>query len=225
MTTTTITATTAQALAWPSIEDQDARVAIAAEHDLFVTGDPSVAQDPRERSVVITGARASTAYGDRVAQDLAADLTEAGHVIWTGGAFGIDAAAIRGSLAAGGTPVILTACGAQAAAYPKAHADLFDRVITAGGAIVSLEDGTAAPTRTRFLQRGRVLGALAGAVIIVEAGIRSGALAVAAAAHRTGRPVYAVPGPITSMASAGNHDLIREGKARILTDATHLDRT
>lgn len=220
MSTTESVRRTAEGMCWPTVENGS--VSITRGHIMYIKGNPRAVARPRGRAVVITGARASTAYGDRVAADFAASLTERGHVIWTGGAFGIDAAATRAALAAGGTPVVLTATGADAGPYPSAHRELFEQVIEARGAIVSLESGEAGATRARFLDRGKVLGSLAGAVIIVEAGVRSGALTVAAAARRAERPVYAVPGPITSAASAGNHHLIRNGGARILTDTTDL---
>lgn len=169
--------------------------------------------------VAIIGSRSCTEYGEHVAADLATGLVERGYVIVSGGAFGIDGAAHRGALAADGTTWAVLACGADMA-YPRAHARMFDRIATGGkGALLSQYEDGMAPTHSRFLARNRVIAQLAtSGVIVVEAGMRSGSLSTASHARKLGRPLYAVPGPITSSQSEGCHWLIRHG-ATLLTDA------
>ena len=104
-------------------------------------------------------------------------------------------------------------------AYPAGHEQLFERIADAGGLIVSELPPGAAPTRWRFQQRNRLLAVLSGATVVVEAGHRSSSLNIAGQAHSLGRPVGAVPGPVTSAASAGCHRLIQEGVASLVTDA------
>jgi len=176
-----------------------------------------VAQD----AAAVVGARAATTYGERVAFDLAAGLATRGAAVVSGGAYGIDAAAHRGTLAMAGRAVVVLAGGVDRA-YPAAHARLFDAVLAAGGAVVSELAPGGLPTRSRFLQRNRLIAAMTQATVVVEAAWRSGALSTAHHAARLLRPVGAVPGPVTSMASAGCHRLLRDGVAVCVTDADEV---
>lgn len=171
------------------------------------------------RAVAVVGARASTAYGERVAADLAATLTDRGWCVVSGAAFGIDAAAHRGALAAGGPTVAVLAGGAERA-YPVAHTDLITRIAQVGVVMSEVPPGSA-PTRSRFLQRNRLIAAMTAGTVVVEAGLRSGALSTLRHAERLARPVAAVPGPVTSMSSAGCHEAIRAG-AVCVTDADEV---
>lgn len=168
-------------------------------------------------SVSIVGSRASSAYGDRVAADLGAELATAGFAIVSGGAYGIDAAAHRGALADRGTTVAFLAGGADEP-YPRAHASLLDAV-AASGAVVSEYPPGAHPTRPRFLARNRLIAAASGATVMVEAAVRSGARNTVTWAVGCGRPVGAVPGPVGSATSFTPHRLIREGEAVLVTGA------
>lgn len=170
-------------------------------------------------SLTVTGARASTSYGEYVAAEMGSGITQAGMNVVTGGGFGIDAAATRGALATGGAPILLHAAGVERA-YPAAHANLFSAVIAHGGAIVSEVAPGTAPTRTRFIRRNTLMGSLTTGVVIVEAGNRSGSLRTAAAAIDALRPVGAVPGPVTSNVSTGTHDLLARNLARLVTTGT-----
>ena len=163
----------------------------------------------RRPSVAMVGARAATSYGEHVAVELAADLAGSGIPIVSGAAYGIDGAAHRASLAAGGTTVALLAGGVDRP-YPAGHGELIDRIV-ASGAVASEVPCGSAPTKWRFLQRNRIIAALADVTVVVEAGWRSGSLNTASHALAIGRTVGAVPGPITSAASAGAHRLLREG--------------
>lgn len=170
-------------------------------------------------SITITGARACTAYGAHVTAEITADLA-ATHRIITGGAYGIEAAAT--STAHSRTPTVVVLASGIDRAYPGGHADLFDRVINAGGALISEVEPHMLPTRERFQRRQRLLAALSTGSVIVEAGPRSGALQVAHWGSRLDRPVAGIPGPITSAASAGVHRLISDGTARLATSAAAI---
>ena len=161
-----------------------------------------------ERSVALVGSRASTAYGEHVAAEFAAGLGERGWTTVSGGAFGIDAAAHRGALAAGAPTVAVLACGVDRV-YPASHSALFARVLD-GGLLVSEWPPGCAPLRHRFLVRNRLIAALTQGTVVVEAAARSGALATAHRARDLGRTVMAVPGPVTSALSVGCHQLLRD---------------
>ncbi len=128
-------------------------------------------------------------------------------MVFSGGAYGIDGAAHRAALASGGSTVAVLA-GGLGRPYPAGHTELLGRVGRDGLLLSELPPG-AAPTKWRFLQRGQLLAALSGTVLIAEAGYRSGTLHTAARASELGRPVGAIPGPITSASSAGCHRLLR----------------
>jgi DNA processing protein len=168
-------------------------------------------------SVAIVGARAASRYGDHVAVELAAELAAGGVPIVSGGAYGIDGAAHRAALTAGGLTVALLAGGADRA-YPAGHTQLIDDVARHGLVVSEVACGTA-PTKWRFLQRNRLIAALATATVVIEAGWRSGSLNTASHAATLSRPLGAVPGPITSATSAGTHRLIREAGAQCITSA------
>lgn len=170
--------------------------------------------------VAIVGARAATAYGDSVAAELAGDLAATGTLIVSGGAYGIDGAAHRAALGAGGATVAFLAGGVDRA-YPAGHQQLFQGV-QASGAVVSELPCGAAPTKWRFLARNRLIAALGMATVVVEAGWRSGSLNTAGHASSLGRPLGAVPGPVTSAASAGCHRLLREYDAQCVTNAAEV---
>ena len=170
---------------------------------------------PSVPSVAVVGARDATAYGATVAGELGAGLAEAGVTVVSGGAFGIDAAAHRGALIAGGRTVAVLACGIDVA-YPRAHADLLDRIAQQGQLISELPPG-ATPTKQGFLVRNRLVAAMSAVTVVVEAAYRSGALNTAAWAAASLRVVAAVPGPVTSPLSAGCHRLLRDGGAVLVT--------
>ncbi len=186
---------------------------------LWVSGRPDLAALTR-RSVAVVGARACTEYGAHVAAELGAGLADRGWTVISGGAFGVDAAAHRGAMAVDGTTVAVLACGVDVA-YPAAHEVLLGHVAAAGAVVSELPPG-ARPTRKRFLDRNRMIAALSRGTVVVEAAIRSGARNTASHADGLSRPVMAVPGPVTSGASAGCHELIRNAAAVLVTDATDV---
>jgi len=172
-----------------------------------------------ERAVAIVGTRACTAYGEHVAADLAAGLVERDVTVVSGGAYGIDGAAHRASLATDGFTVAVLAGGIDVP-YPAGHASLLHR-IGQEGLILSEYPPGVRPARHRFLTRNRLVAALSGATIVVEAGARSGAANTASWARALGRSVCAVPGPVTSAASIGCHELLRSG-AELVTRAADV---
>ena len=186
---------------------------------LFVRGDPDLGA-LAERSVAIVGSRAATEYGLRVAADLADGLAARGFTVVSGAAYGVDSAAHRAALAADGRTVAVLACGADRA-YPSAHRGMLDQ-IAGVGAVVSEVPVGCAPYRSRFLARNRIIALLARATVVVEANLRSGSLTTAKAAREHHLPVGAVPGPVTSMTSAGCHALLRETDAVLVTDAAEV---
>jgi DNA processing protein len=173
-----------------------------------------------DRSVAVVGSRAATEYGVRVATDLGAELASAGWTVVSGAAYGIDAAAHRGALAAGGTTVAVLACGIDTT-YPAGHGGLLQRIVTAGAVVTELAPGSR-PSRSRFLARNRLIAAMTGGTVVVEAAVRSGALNTAGWALDIGREILAVPGPVSSAMSAGCHDLVRKGAATLVTDAAEV---
>jgi DNA processing protein len=172
------------------------------------------------RSVSIVGARAATAYGAHVGTEMAAALGERGWTVISGGAYGIDGCAHRGALAADGVTIAVLACGVDQT-YPPGHQDLLTSV-SAQGVLVSEWPPGRTPTRRRFLIRNRVIGALSRGTVVVEAGLRSGALNTARHARDLGRPLMAVPGPVTSEVSAGCHMIMREWGAVCVTGAADV---
>lgn len=165
------------------------------------------------RSVAIVGARACTPYGEELAHAWAAELAQRAWTVVSGAAFGIDAAAHRGSLAADGSTIAVLAGGIDEP-YPRAHAGLLAR-IQDDGLVVSESPLGERVRRQRFLARNRLIAALTRATVVVEAAERSGTMATARVAAALTRPVLAVPGPVTSPASAGCHRMIREGEAML----------
>lgn len=186
---------------------------------LWVRG-PLEVTDLADRSVAIVGARASTAYGNHVSAEIAAGTAARGFTVVSGAAFGIDAAAHRAALAVEASTVAVLAGGVDRP-YPSAHSELLREIARAGAVISEVPPGSA-PTRSRFLARNRLIAALATGTVVIEAGLRSGARHTLNAAVRLGRPVAAVPGPVTSMVSAGCHQAIREQLAVLVTDAAEV---
>jgi DNA processing protein len=186
---------------------------------LWVLGNPDLAS-LGERSVSVVGARSSTAYGNTVASGLGAGLAERGWTVVSGAAFGIDAAAHRGALSVDGATVAVVAGGLDRP-YPLAHTTLLARIAEVGAVVSEVAPGLA-PTRPRFLRRNRIIGTISRGVVVVEAALRSGSLNTARTAAEIGRPVGVVPGPVTSMMSAGCHQARRDGLAEIVTDVDEV---
>ena len=171
--------------------------------------------DELDASVAVVGSRSATTYGTGVAGEISARVARAGYTVVSGAAFGIDQAAHRGALAAGGRTVAVLACGVDRA-YPAAHRALLDHLATTAAVVSELAPGRS-PTRIRFLSRNRIIAALARGTVVVEAAVRSGALNTAGWAARLHRPLMGVPGPVTAAQSEGVHHLVRKGAASLVT--------
>lgn len=189
---------------------------------LWARGDLALLDVPTGDRVTFTGARASTGYGEHVATELAAEMVARGRQVVAGGSFGIDSAIHRAALASRGSTIAVLPSGLDRL-YPSGNAEMLERIGQSGLLLSELPPRTP-PTKWRLQQRARTLAAVSGASVIVEAGYRSGSLAVARYAEELGRGVGAVPGPVTSPASAGCHRLMQEGVATIVTGVDDLDR-
>lgn len=188
-------------------------------YGLWVRGKGEVS-DLMQRSVSIVGARASTSYGNHVAGNIAAGMGMRGWTVVSGGAYGIDAAAHRGSQNAQ-SPTIAFLAGGVDRLYPAGNSQLLSSIMDVGAVISELPPG-ATPHRHRFLARNRLIAATQG-TLVVEAAARSGALNTARSAADLGRVVGAVPGPVTSASSRGCHNLLREGIAVCVSDAGEME--
>lgn len=151
------------------------------------------------RSVAVVGARACTPYGAHMAATLSSGLAERGWVVVSGAAFGVDGAAHRGALGAGGATTAVLACGVDVS-YPRGHAELFERLAQQGLLVAELPP-TSHPTRSRFITRNRVIAALTRGTVVVEAEYRSGSLVTARQAQRLGRFAMGVPTPLSGGAA------------------------
>lgn len=166
-------------------------------------------------SIAVVGARDATAYGLGIARDLGRALAESGLVVVSGLALGIDGAAHRGALEAGGRTVAVVGGGTDVV-YPRQHASL-RREILERGVLVSEHPPGTAPRPGQFPRRNRIVSGLSLGIVVVEATLRSGSLSTAAHALEQGREVFAVPGPAGAPRSAGPHALLRRGAKLVET--------
>lgn len=196
---------------WPN---QLADLGSEQPHILWVRGNSALLT---QQSIGVVGSRSATRYGEAVTGELGFGLSDAGKVVISGGAYGIDAAAHRSALLPDhGAGTVAVLAGGVDRPYPAGNAVLLEAVAAQGALVSEMAPGSA-PTRHRFLARNRVIAALARAVVVVEAAHRSGALSTAHHAARLLRPLGAVPGPVTSVSSAGCHRLLRDGLAVCVT--------
>ncbi|MBT8493631.1 MAG: DNA-processing protein DprA [Deltaproteobacteria bacterium] len=159
-----------------------------------------------DRVVAIVGSRAASGHAMASARSLAAELGSAGTIIVSGGAIGIDTAAHRGALDANAETAVVLACGLEAP-YPARNRPLFDEIVAAGGALLSAYPQGTPPRRFHFVERNRIIAAMADAVVVACAQLGSGALHTAAFAAEYGKVVGALPG------TAGCEQLIARGAA------------
>jgi DNA processing protein len=183
---------------------------------LWVRGAPAALIPP---AVAVVGSRAGSPYALAVAEKLAAALAERGVVVVSGLARGVDSAAHRGALSANGITVAVLGCGADLV-YPAEHRALA-REIAASGAVISELAPRTAPLPMFFPQRNRIISGLSRAVVVVEAGEKSGSLITARCALEQGRDVLAVPGNVLNGRNRGGHALIRDG-AKIVETADDI---
>ncbi len=172
--------------------------------------------EPRDQiAIAVVGSRHCTPYGTRMAERLSASLARTGFTVISGLARGIDAAAHRGAIKAGGRTIAVLANGLESV-YPPEHEELA-RAVAASGAVVSEMPMRQSPLAGLFTQRNRIISGLALGVLVVEATPRSGSLSTASHATEQNREVFAVPGPADSLASRGCHRLIRDGARLVET--------
>ena len=177
---------------------------------LFVRG-----RLPTGQAVAVVGTRRCTAYGRQLATEYGQAIAGAGWVLVSGLARGIDGAAHAGTVAAGGAGIAVLGCGPDIH-YPPEHRTLGDRLVEAGGAVVTEYPPGAAPEPWRFPLRNRIISGLSSAVVVVEAGVTGGALITAGYALAHGVPVFAVPGDVRRESSKGCNLLIRDGAHPVL---------
>ena len=174
----------------------------------------------RIKSVAIIGSRKPTPYGKEVTYTLAHELARQGIVVISGLAYGVDAIAHKAALEAGGTTIAVLANGLHRI-YPSDHTALAEAIIRGGGAVLS-EKPTGENTRHYdFLKRNRLISGLADAIIVTEATEKSGTLSTVGHALDQNKDIFAVPGPITSLLSAGPNRLIQQG-AQVVLDAADV---
>ena len=183
---------------------------------LWLCGQVAVLEAP---AVAIVGSRAATPYGLAVAERLAGDLAARGVVIVSGLARGVDSAAHRGALAAAGCTVAVLGSGADVV-YPREHGALAREIEHQGAILSELVPGTP-PQKHHFPQRNRVISGLSRAVVVIEAGEKSGSLITARCALEQGRDVLAVPGNVLTGRNRGAHGLLRDG-AKIVESADDI---
>ena len=169
--------------------------------------------------LAVVGSRKPSAVGLEIAQAIAAELAQAGLVVTSGLARGIDSAGHRGALDAGGRTVAVLGAGLDCI-YPREHKALARQVAGCGALVSEFPLGTG-PSRTTFPRRNRVISGLSLGVLVVEAALRSGSLITARCGREQNREVFAVPGSIRSLCSRGCHALIREG-AKLTEHAGHI---
>ena len=201
---------------WPAgLDDLGPHAPIA----LWLRGNESTLATTQS-SIALVGARAATGYGEHVTMEASAGLVDRGYTIVSGAAYGIDGMAHRAALASSGQTIAVLAGGVDRF-YPSGHEALLTRIVDDGAVVSELPCG-AAPTKWRFLQRNRLIAAMSLATVVLEAGWRSGSLNTAGHASALGRPLGAVPGPVTSAASSGCHRLIREFDAICVTSPEEM---
>ncbi|MFR7405007.1 MAG: DNA-processing protein DprA [Coriobacteriaceae bacterium] len=195
-----------------------------AEEHTPPAGAPVRCGPPRRagRGLAVVGARRATPYGRGCAKRFAAAAAERGVAIISGGARGCDAVAHEAALAAG-APTVAFLGGGCNQLYPAENAGLFQRIVAAGGAVVSEHEWDFPPQPHTFRARNRLIAGLSRATLIVEAGLPSGTFSTADEALLAGREVWVVPGAITSAASKGANRLLYQGALPIVDDEAFAD--
>lgn len=181
---------------------------------IYGRGNPEALSSP---CISVVGARRGTPYGRAVASLAGRVAAEAGLTVVSGGAMGVDAAAARAALAAGGRTVVCAGSGADIV-YPASSRDVFEGAQGQGGAVVALEPWGSPPARWTFPKRNRLIAALSPVLVVTEAGVPSGTFSTADAAVELGRTVYAAPGSMFSAPSRGTNLLISQGATMIVDE-------
>lgn len=199
---------------WP---EQLNQLELSMPIGLFIKGDERVLSDI---SVAIVGTRNASSYGARITQELAFELASIGYTIVSGGALGIDVIAHHSTLLAHGTTICVQANGLDDF-YPKSNKEVTNRICD-NGAVISEYPPGRTPNKSQFLDRNRIIAALAGGVVVVEAPRISGSLSTANHANKLSRMVMAFPGEISSENSLGTNELIKTKQAEIITQPSDV---
>lgn len=186
---------------------------------LFVQGEKNILS---QMQIAIVGSRKVSVYGEKNAKTFAAQLAQAGCVITSGLALGVDAASHRGALSVNGLTIAVAGTGLQIT-YPAKHKPLADEILTKGGALISEFPLTAEPFPHHFPRRNRIISGLSRGVLVVEAALQSGSLVTARHAMEQGRDVFAIPGHIQNPQAQGCHALIRQGAKLVATPQDVLE--
>lgn len=200
---------------WPVLLDEMHPLGRPAR--LYVRGVPLEAD---ARCIAVVGTRRPSVAGLDVAERFATAFARRGFVVVSGLAMGIDAAAHRAALRAGGTTVAVLGCGADVV-YPKSNSRLFDAVAERGTLVSEYQDGTG-PERWRFPQRNRIIAGMCEAVVVIEGALKSGALITARQALDANRAVFAVPGSPINPRAEGANELIRLAHAGLVFEPRHV---
>ena len=185
---------------------------------LYALGDLKALRRP---AIGVVGTRKVSTYGRAMARRFAKELVEAGALLVSGGARGVDGAAHEAALEAGGPTAVVAGTG-LAQSYPKEHAALFREIASRGGLILSELPPDAGPLPWHFPLRNRIIAGLSLGILVVEAAEKSGSLITARLALDYGREVFAIPGPLTSGASSGANRLIQKGEAKLVMEAADI---
>ena len=183
---------------------------------LYIKGDLDLSSSFMERTFAIVGTRKLTSYGRQVTEHLTGQLVNAGFVIVSGLAMGVDAVAHKTTVASGGKTIAVLGCGVDCC-NPAVNRPLYNSILESGGVVVSEYPLSAEPTKGSFPSRNRIIAGLSLGVMVTEGAEDSGSLITARNARELGRKVFAVPGPITSHLSRGSNALIRQG-AKMVSD-------
>ena len=172
------------------------------------------------RCLAVVGARRMTGYGKRVIERMVQDIAAEGITIISGFMYGVDATSHTAAILAGGRTIAVMPCGIDRV-HPEYQKELYASILNHGGLILSEFAGTMLPSNWTYPKRNRIVAGLSQAVLVVEAGLKSGSLITAGYAKKYNRKLFAVPGPITSAASQGANALIQEG-AEIANSAKEI---
>ncbi|MEU4360400.1 DNA-processing protein DprA [Promicromonospora sp. NPDC023987] len=190
---------------------------------LWAEGSTDLLAAPYTDRVAIVGRQAATEYGLVVAQQLAGKLSDRGLQVVSGGAHGIDTEAHRGAFVAGGATIIVMA-GSLETPFPPSNMDLFHRIRDNGGVLLTETPPGILASNTGARARHRITAALSGGVVAIEARDRSDIPDACEEALALGRPLGAVPGPVTSATSAASNGLVARGQAVLVANADDVTR-
>ena len=196
---------------------------------LYIRGNPDILMPhsakgyggaQQDKMIAIVGTRKITSYGRQVTEMFTQELVHAGCIIVSGLALGVDAVAHKATLDAGGKTIADLGCGVDCC-YPSTNSRLYDEILDKGGAIVSEYGLGVPPNQGSFPSRNRIIAGLSQGVLVTEGAVDSGSLITAKDAFENNRPVFAVPGPITSTLSKGPYELIQKG-GRLVTSGREV---